>query len=118
MVRGDDESLIDFRPGTYGHPRTVFLRIPDEEVAGCHDEKRDMGAILAKVGMLALAGLLRYQLEDGVDGLLRALTKYAGIDMDALRAAAEQETGHGKDEAGDGSGVGGSGAGTAEVPAV
>lgn len=81
-----DETVIQVRPGKYGHPRAVLLRVTDIDLVGAHEDKADLGAILAKVGMLTLAALVRYNFEEGTDGLLQALTKWTGVDIDKLRA--------------------------------
>jgi hypothetical protein len=49
----------------------------------------EMGEIVTKIGLLTLGALLNYNLAGGPEGLAYALAKWAGMDVEAMRKAAQ-----------------------------
>jgi hypothetical protein len=92
-VRGDEQPtgqiVFGMRTGLFGHPTTTVLRVPDEQIAGAVEDMNEMGEIVTKIGLLTLGALLNYNLAGGPEGLAYALAKWAGMDVEAMRKAAQ-----------------------------
>jgi hypothetical protein len=99
-LRGEEQEpggiLFGMRTGLLGHPTTTVLKVPDEKLVGCMEEdkneaRKELTELVTQVGLLTLAALFNYNLAWGPDGLAKAIVKWAGIDVEALRKAAEAE---------------------------
>jgi hypothetical protein len=89
------EVVFGMRTGLFGHPTTTVLRVKDETIVGANEEgddgRKELGEIVTQLGLLTAAALFNYNLAWGPDGLAKAMAKWAGIDVEALRKAAEEE---------------------------
>jgi hypothetical protein len=90
-IRQGDNIVFGMRTGLFGHPNTTVLRIPDETTVGAIEDISELGAVCTQVGMLVLASLFNYNLAFGADGLANKMAEWAGIDVEALKKAAEEE---------------------------
>lgn len=91
QVKGMDSMGIAIRRGLYASTNTLGLTIPHEDLAGAIENPNDMGSIVVKVGLLAFAHLIGYNLAYGADGLARAACEWAGIDTSKLISEAEED---------------------------
>lgn len=95
-LRGEDETpgevVLGMRTGLFGHPTTTVLRVKDEAIVGAVEDNKELGELVSQVGLLTLAALFNYNLAWGPDGLPKAMAKWAGIDVEALKKAAAAET--------------------------
>ncbi len=99
MVRTPENGVaLGVRHGLIGHPQEVVLQVTGEKIVGGVEDVQELAEVVNQVGLLTLASLLRFNLADGPEELARALARWAGIDLKALKAAAEVEE---KDEDGD-----------------
>lgn len=72
--------------GRWSRQNPVVLKIRDEEIVGAVEEPADFGALCAKIGLLVVAALTNTPPALGPDAILKGLTKWAAIDVEALRA--------------------------------
>lgn len=103
LLREDGEVVVVPRRGLFGHARAPVFRIPDEQVVGAVEDLSELGGICTKLGVMVLAQLVGHNLAYGSDGLARALVKWAGIDLEALKKEIADER---ADEGGAGGGAG------------
>jgi hypothetical protein len=94
-VRGDEQPtgqiVFGMRTGLFGHPTTTVLRVPDEQIAGAVEDMNEMGEIVTKIGLLTLGALLNYNLAGGPEGMAVAFARWAGLDLEALKKASDEE---------------------------
>jgi hypothetical protein len=90
-LRREGNTIFGMRTGLFGHPTTTVLRVPDETVVGAIEDAQELGSMVTQVGMLVMASLFNYNLAFGVEGLAKKMAAWAGIDVEALRKAAEEE---------------------------
>jgi hypothetical protein len=92
--RGKDrEIVIGVRKGLMGHPGTVILRIDDVSIAGMQEDVAELAKFINNVGLLTVAQLFRHDLAQGIDGLAKSIATWAGVDLEALKATADAESG-------------------------
>lgn len=94
MIEQPGEVVFGVRQGLFGHPSTLTYRLKHEEIVGAVERPEDLGQIVTKLGVLALAQLLRHNLAYGTEGMAKRLSDWAGIDLEALakEAAYFEET--------------------------
>jgi hypothetical protein len=90
-LRREGNTIFGMRTGLFGHPTTTVLRVPDETVVGAIEDAQELGSMVTQVGMLVMASLFNYNLAFGVEGLAKKMAAWAGIDVEALKKAAEEE---------------------------
>lgn len=88
---GDGALAFGIQRGVLGHPTQSVVKIPGEAVAGALEDQKELGTIIFKVGTVALAHLVGYNLAYGVDGLAEAVATWAGLDVAQLKADAALE---------------------------
>lgn len=91
MVRGEDELVFGVRRGLFGHPAAPILRMKFEEIVGATEDVKEMGALVTKLGVLAMSQMIGYNLAYGTDDMAKALAKWCKIDLEALKAEATLE---------------------------
>ncbi len=89
---GNDKLTVGIRSGLYASRGNIALDISHDALIDALDDPQKLGDVVAKIGILAFAGLIGYNLAYGVDGLPDAAARWAGIDVDALRADADPAT--------------------------
>lgn len=92
MMRGDQEVILAPRLGLFGHANAPVYRLGDEEIAGACEDVIELGGICTKLGLMCLAQLVGHNLAYGSDGLAKQFAKWAGIDLEALKKAADADT--------------------------
>lgn len=110
VLNRPEELTFGMRTGLLGHPTTTVLRVQHETLVGAleqgpdkditEDARRQLGEIATQVGLLTLAALFNYNLAWGPEGLAKKMADWAGIDIEALRAAAAAEAAEEAAEAG------------------
>lgn len=90
----------------------VLLKLEPEKLAGAVEDRRELAVIINNLGLLALAQLTGFNLAENLEGLPKALAKWAHIDRKVLERADAAEalriaqqtihSGHGNNDAGDG----------------
>jgi hypothetical protein len=90
-LKHPSEVVFGIRTGLLGHPTTTVLRVPHEKIVGGVEDNQELGEVVTQLGLLALGGLLRFNLAMGPEELAKAFAKWAGIDLEALKKEAEQE---------------------------
>lgn len=91
----DGEIVIGVRKGLFGHPGTVILRVDDASLVGCVEDREELAKLVNNVGILAVSQLFNHNLAEGIEGLAKTIVRWAGIDLEALKAEAEQDAGPG-----------------------
>ena len=88
------EIVIGVRRGLFGHPGTVVLRVDDVSIAGIAEDNTELAKFVNNVGLLTVAQLFGHNLAEGLEGLGKAVAKWAGLDLEALARedAAESES--------------------------
>lgn len=85
------EIVIGVRKGLFGHPGTVILKIDDASLVGCVEDRAELAKLVNNVGLLVVAQLFRHDLTQGIEGLAKTIVAWAGIDLEALQKAAEED---------------------------
>jgi len=88
---GADYMGVAVRRGQYASLNALGLSIPHESLVGAMETPEEMGNIVVKVGLLAFAHLIGYNLAYGADGLARAACVFAGIDVSKLKSEADED---------------------------
>lgn len=86
-----EEIVIGVRRGLFGHPGTVILKIDDLSIAGMSEDVGELAKFINNVGLLTVAQLFKHDLTQGINGLAQSIASWAGIDLEALKKAAEEE---------------------------
>lgn len=84
----EGEVVIGVRYGLFGHPRNVMLRIDDEALVGCVEDRAELAKLVNNVGILVTSQLFGHNLAEGIEKLGETVALWAGIDLDKLRAEA------------------------------
>jgi len=85
--------LVSLR-GKLGHPARALAQFDDDKLVGALENGADMRDIVLQTGAAVLATMTNYPIgTDGssIRGLMEALVKLAGIDVEALKEAAHLE---------------------------
>ena len=85
--------LVSLR-GKLGHPARALAQFDDDKLVGALENGADMRDIVLQTGAAVLATMTNYPIgTDGssIKGLMEALVKLAGIDVEALKKAAHLE---------------------------
>ena len=87
QLPGQDSAYLSVSGGKYASINRIGLRIPHEELVGAIEDQTEMGNLVIKVGVIALATLVNYPLAEGPEKLAEKLATWAGVDLEALKTA-------------------------------
>ncbi len=88
---GVDHMTIGVRRGVFASHSSIALNVTHDDLIGAIDDPQELGNVVVKLGILGFAGLINYNLAYGVEGLPEAAARWAGIDVDALKADAKPD---------------------------